>query len=147
MAEWYELAIQVGTLFIACVALATVYYLKKQVKQSEKSIKLAHWPLIYPRIMYTGSFVPMLGFENIGTGSAKEVHLTLKDDDTDEEFEGFHKLAMKHDEPFRTRIELSKHKKVKIKGSYQNILGDEELIEQVFDYEKRKAEEVSSNKK
>ena len=106
--------------------------LKKQISHTEKTTKLAHWPLIYPRIIFVPQVGPYLAFDNIGNGSAKEVHISLWDAETDKELPKFDVLALKPDETRNAKVDFLKHKKVKIKGTYLNAIGDKEKIDLIF---------------
>jgi len=138
---WSSLA----TIILVGVLIWQVIILRKQISNSEETTRLAHGPMIYPRYQGVATYGPYLWFENIGTGSAVEVHITLSDPDTGKELEKFDVFALKPDELRSTRISLMKQNKVKIKGTYQNILRKKFEIDTIFDYQKRKTED-SSNK-
>ena len=77
--------------------------------------------------------VPILYLQNIGTTSAKEVHLKIYDnygrklDDVD-------RFALSVCEWHRTKVNLEETKAGKIKGTYQDVTGKTHSMDIVFHY-------------
>lgn len=132
---------QIASILLVAILIWQVILLHKQIKISNNTTKLAHWPSIVSRIGSIGQ-VPVLQLENIGTGSAREVHLRVTNADNENQLEVIDMFAFKPNEVRQTVIDLTKTPRVRIKGTYENIIHDVEKVNVDFDYNERRAQEV-----
>ena len=133
---------QIASIILVGVLIWQVTILKQQISRSEKATKLAHWPYLSPRYeMIPGGGPVVLIFENVGEGSAINIHLELSDADSNKKLRPFVVFALKPNEPRPAGIDLLENKRIKIKGTYENTLGDTLKIDTIFDYPKKKLED------
>jgi len=133
----------IGSIILVVVLIWQVIVLKQQISNSEKTTKIAYGPFISARTMHRETIGNFVGFSNIGSGSAKNIHLNIYDPETDEDFP-FDMFAMRpiENEDRPTTVNVLDHRVVVIEGTYENVIGELKTLHVIYNDDTRDSENL-----
>lgn len=120
-----------------------VILFKKQLSQYQRASDIAYGPFIVPRTTIIEGRI-YLAFSNIGSGSAKNIHLHIYDPETDEDFQPFDMFAMRPsiDDDRLANVNVADHQVVVIEGSYENVIDELKTMHVIYHHQTRDAENL-----
>ncbi len=136
-----------ASIILVGILIWQVIILKRQVSHSEKTTKIAYGPFISPRSMTIPQTGIYLGFSNIGSGSAKNIHFNIYDPETDVDLPPFDMFAMRPsmDEDRNSQADVLKHPVVVIEGTFENVIDELKTIHVIYHHRTRTTENLQEN--
>lgn len=150
--NFYSVVAAIGAILAGSGAILAVifqlFYNKKNLENSQKVLKKTSEPFIHPRIFSNNeSTNRLIGFANIGGGSAKDIHLDMLDAESGEELAPFEMFAMRNnrDDERSTDVNTNDHPFILVNGTYRNIIGEPKTIDILYIIEDKTIIDLSNS--
>ena len=113
LADWVSIFAGVATVVV-------VFFLTKQMRQTDISLKLAYTPFISPNARLLDDGSAYLSLYNIGHGTAKEISIEILDSNNNKLKEA-NPFAIPTVGSYDTFIDMHKFSSVTIRGTYKDL--------------------------
>ncbi len=124
LAEWIAIASGVATVVV-------ILFLYKQMRQTDISLKLSYTPFISPNARFTNAMDALLSLYNIGSGAAKDIHITIFDLQGNRLHQA-EPFALPANGSIDTLIDVRRYSTVRIQGSYRDLADRTHEINTVY---------------
>jgi len=133
--ENIENIVIIANIALVGVLLWQVSLIKKQLIHSEKTSKIAYEPFLAPRFVeQKNSNNSYTYLENIGNGSARDIHLKIIDEKTGNEIASVNRYAFRVKESTIPLFISNDYPLFRIKGYYRNVIRDKIFENQVYKF-------------